>query len=172
MLASACPGVELPTLNESASALDTQLAWQQLWSAVGARLLEHLEAGHGSKFESAFPTIHDALAICAPVGRQAAVAALFGDLARRAIASGFDRTRFREWFGPDILFTAAPGRMRGRVLYFKNEKGHGKVLGADRLTGQRDRVNGGTSRSADWSPEDPGESLVQTAAPTRLGRWS
>jgi cold shock CspA family protein len=133
VLAGAYPRVELPSLDDSASTAETQLAWRGLWSAIAASLLQHLEAGHLSDFESAFPTIHDAVSLCEPAGRQAAVAALFGEFTRRAIGCGFDRTRFRDWFGPDALFTAPQGRRRGRVLYFKNGKGHGKVLGADRV---------------------------------------
>ena len=133
VLASAYPRVELPSLDDSASTAETQLAWRGLWSAIAASLLQHLEAGHLSDFEAAFPTIRDAVSLCEPAGRQAAVAALFGEFTRRAIGCGFDRTRFRDWFGPDALFTAPQGRMRGRVLYFNNAKGRGKVLGSDRV---------------------------------------
>ena len=56
---------------------------------------------------------------------------LFSDFTRRAIASGFDRTRFVEWLGPADLLEAPSGRVRGRVLYFNDAKGRGKLLGAD-----------------------------------------
>jgi cold shock CspA family protein len=133
VLAGACQWVELPTLDDSAGTAETQLAWQGLWSAVATWLLQQLDAGHLSDFESAFPTIHDAVSLCGPAGRQAAVAALFGEFTRRAIGCGVDRTRFRDWFGPDALFTAPQGRMRGRVLYLNDAKGRGKVLGPDRV---------------------------------------
>ena len=133
VLAVACPRVELPSLDDSAGAAETQLAWRGLWSAIATCLLQQLEAGHLSDFESVFPAIHDAVSLCGPAGRQAAVAALFGEFTRRAIGCGVDRTRFRDWFGPDALFTAPQDRMRGRVLYFNNAMGRGKVLGADRV---------------------------------------
>jgi cold shock CspA family protein len=103
-----------------------------MWSAVATSLLRHLEARNLVQFEAAFLVVRDALIVCEPVGRQAAVATLFGDFTRCAIAAGLDRTRFVEWFGPAELFTASSGRMRGRVLYFNIPKGRGKTLGADR----------------------------------------
>ena len=72
-----------------------------------------------------------ALNVSTPSVRQAAMPLLFGDFTRRAIAAGFDRTRFVEWFGPEEILKAPAGRMRGRVLYFNNAKGRGKVLGSD-----------------------------------------
>lgn len=132
-LSGGCPGVEMPALGDSASADETLMAWRALWSAIATCLIQQLEAAHLSDFESAFPTIQDAVSLCDPAGRQAAVAALFGEFTRRAIDCGVDRTRFRDWFGPDALFAAPQGRMRGRVLYFNDAKGRGKVLGADRV---------------------------------------
>lgn len=77
--------------------------------------------------------VRDGLNACNPLGRQAGVAALFGDFTRRAIAAGVDRTRFVDWLGPMQLVSAPAGRIRGRVLYFNNAKGRGKVLGSDRI---------------------------------------
>ena len=57
--------------------------------------------------------------------------ALFGSFTRHAIAAGIDRTRFVEWLGSAEILSAPLGRMRGRVLYFDNAKGRGKVLGSD-----------------------------------------
>lgn len=99
--------------------------------AVAGRLLQILDAGDLAEFDNAFRIVGEAIGACEPIGREAASAALFGDFTRRAIAAGFDRTRFAEWLVPAALFEAPPGRKRGRVLYFKNAKGHGKVLGAD-----------------------------------------
>ena len=107
-------------------------AWRLLWSAVAARLVRDLESNDPIAFETAFQIVSDAVNACEPLGRQAAVAALFGDLTRRAIASGFDRTRFVGWFGPGDIFEAPDGRKRGRVLYFDSGKGREKILGADR----------------------------------------
>ena len=115
-----------------AKAAEALAGWRSMWSVVAARLLEQLEGGNLSEFEAGFRIVRDALGVCEPVGRQEAVAALFGDFTRRAIALGVDRRRFAEWFGPAEIFKAPSGRMRGRVLYFNNAKGRGKVLGSDR----------------------------------------
>ena len=82
-------------------------------------------------FDTGFRTVRDALSVSTPSVRQAAMPVLFGDFTRRVIAAGFDRTRFVEWFGPEEIVKAPAGRMRGRVLYFNNAKGRGKVLGSD-----------------------------------------
>jgi cold shock CspA family protein len=104
---------------------------QSLWSTVSAALLQMLEARDLAGFERAFPIVANALRVCDTPGRQAARPLLFGDFTRQAIAAGFDRTRFVEWFGPAHILSATPGRARGRVLYFKDAKGHGRILGTD-----------------------------------------
>jgi len=106
-------------------------AWRSMWAAVVANLLEALQSGSLAQFEAGFLVVRDAVNTCDPIGRQAAMEALFGSLTRRAIAAGIDRTRFVEWFGPAEILSAPAGRMRGRVLYFDNAKGRGKVLGSD-----------------------------------------
>lgn len=110
-----------------------QSGWSAIWSEVALRLVRHLESGSITEFERGFQNVRDAIAMSEPMGRQAAVAALFGDFTRRAIGAGIDRTRFVDWFGPQELFTAPAGRARGRVLYFSSAKGRGKVLGSDRV---------------------------------------
>ena len=65
-----------------------------MWTVVAGRLLQFLDDGNVSEFEAAFRSVGAALDICAPIGRQAASTALFGDFTRRAILAGFDRTRF------------------------------------------------------------------------------
>ena len=117
--------------NSRAQAVCTGSTWRSLWSAVAAGLLHRLETGNAWDFETAFRVVAVAVALCGPDGRQAAVASLFGDFTRRAIASGFDRTRFVEWFRPPELFDAPSGRLRCRVLHSNNPKGRGKVPGAD-----------------------------------------
>ena len=102
-----------------------------MWSAVARALVSKLEGRNPAEFEVAFPIVREAVDACDAIGRQAAMAALFGDFTRRAIAAGIDRTRFVEWFGPADILSAPSGRMRGRVLYFSNPKGRGKVLGSD-----------------------------------------
>ncbi len=84
-----------------------------------------------AEFLEAVPVVGEALDVCTPAGRDEAIGALFGDFTRRAIAAGVDRTRFVEWFRPRRLFAAPVGRVRGRVLYFNNPKGKGKILGSD-----------------------------------------
>ena len=120
------------TPSSSIDASDELGNWRSLWTVVASRLLRILDAGDLAEFDNAFETVGEALGVCEPLGRQAASAALFGDFTRRAIAAGFDRTRFVEWFVPAALFAAPAGRQRGRVLYFDISKGRGKVLGADR----------------------------------------
>jgi CspA family cold shock protein len=108
--------------------------WRELWAGVGSSLLRYLEANDDqAEFERGFQVVRQAVAICDPRGRRAAAAALFGDFTRRAIAGGIDRTRFVDWFGPAELFKTTPRRVRGRVLYFSNAKGRGKILGINRV---------------------------------------
>ena len=104
-----------------------------MWTAVARSLLHDLESGDLAKFEERVRIVRDALNVSSAAGRQAAMPLLFGDFTRRAIGASFDRTRFVDWFGPAEILEAPSGRMRGRVLYFSNDKGHGKVLGADRV---------------------------------------
>jgi cold shock CspA family protein len=118
--------------SSSIDATDELGDWRSMWTVVASRLLQILDAGDLAEFDRAFRTVGEALGVCEPIGRQIASAALFGDFTRRAIAAGFDRTRFVEWLVPTALFAAPSGRQRGRVLYFNNAKGRGKVLGADR----------------------------------------
>lgn len=104
-----------------------------IWSEFASSLVRQLESGSVTEFERGFKSVRDAMAVSEPAVRQAAMAVLFGDFTRRAIGAGIERTRFVEWFGPDHLFTAPAGRVRGRVLYFNSAKGRGKVLGRDRV---------------------------------------
>jgi len=104
-----------------------------MWSAVAARLLQDLDTRNLAEFEAGFRIVRDGLNACGSLGRQAGVAAQFGNFTRRAIAAGIDRTRFVDWFGPSELLSAPAGRIRGRVPYFDNMKGRGKVLGSDRV---------------------------------------
>ena len=106
--------------------------WRSTWVVVAAWLIEQLEAAGGERFESGFQAVSAGLRNCDSKGRQAGATALFGDFTRRAIAAGVDRTRFVEWLGPLELLEARSGRVRGRVLYFKDAKGHGQLLGANR----------------------------------------
>ena len=109
-----------------------QPEWDALWVVVSDKLLRQLDAGNLAEFEAAFPIIADALRACDARGRGAAMPRLFGDFTRRAIAAGIDRTRFVDWFGPPEILNAPAGRMRGRALYFKDHKGHGRILATDR----------------------------------------
>ena len=111
---------------------DEQAKWEALWLAASDALRRQLETGNLAAFETAFPLVSDALRACDAHGRAAAMPRVFGDFTRTAIAAGIDRTRFVDWFGaPEILKTAV-GRTRGRVLYFKDDKGHGRILATDR----------------------------------------
>lgn len=121
----------VPVPHASASG-EQSPAWPSLWGAVADRLLQQLETEHLSEFDAGFEVVRDALLTCDAICREAAMPALFGDFTRRAIATGIDRTRFVDWFGPAEILRAPSGRVRGRVLYFNNAKGSGKVLGADR----------------------------------------
>ena len=106
--------------------------WYALWSSASAALRLCLDSGNLAAFEVAFPLVSDALRSCDARGREAAMPLLFGDFTRRAIAAGIDRTRFVDWFGPDEILQARGARKRGRVLYFKIDKGHGRILATDR----------------------------------------
>jgi hypothetical protein len=90
-----------------------------------------LDAGDLTAFDTAFPVVGQALSACDAPARHAAMPLLFGDFTRRAIAAGFDRTRFVAWLGPAEILIAPAGRARGRVLWFKNAKGHGRILGTN-----------------------------------------
>ena len=107
--------------------------WESMWSAAAGCLLYWLDAGNLDKFESGFRAIGAALSECDAIGREVGIALLFEDVPRRAIAAGFDRTRFVEWLGPAEILEAPSGRIRGRVLYYNDAKGRGKLLGADRI---------------------------------------
>lgn len=98
---------------------------------MAARLLEYLESNQPADFAASLGHVGEALDTCGAEGRREAIGVLFGDFTRRAIAAGVDRTRFVEWLRPAALFAAPNGRVRGRVLYFSNAKGRGKLLGAD-----------------------------------------
>jgi cold shock protein len=121
----------VPVSRASASGEDLP-AWFSLWAAVADRLLQQIESGHLPEFDAGFEVVRDALLACDAICRDTAMPVLFGDFTRRAIAAGIDRARFVDWFGPAEILRAPSGRVRGRVLYFNNAKGRGKVLGADR----------------------------------------
>ena len=116
----------------SAPASGEERDWVALWSATAEALLNWLDKGNLAAFDAAFPVVSGVLRACEARGRDAAMPRLFGDFTRRAIAASVDRTRFVDWFGPAELLIASDGRQRGRVLYFKNDKGHGRILAADR----------------------------------------
>jgi len=131
LLADITTRPEEPVQSPSSENTDAS-AWQSLWEAVAASLLEALQSGSQAKFEVGFRVVREAVNACDAIGRRAATQALFGSFTRHAIAAGIDRTRFVEWFGPAEILSAPVGRVRGRVLYFDNAKGRGKVLGSDR----------------------------------------
>lgn len=108
-----------------------QRDWRSLWLAVAAHFTQLLASTDLASFEAGFGVVAEALNVCEAGGRQTAMPLLFGDFTRRAIGAGVDRTRFVRWLGPPEILNANPGRVRGRVLYFSNAKGRGKILGAD-----------------------------------------
>jgi cold shock CspA family protein len=122
----------LDTLVSASASSEEPPEWDALWLAVSDALRQCLETGNLAAFEAAFPLVSDALRACDARGREAAMPRLFGDFTRRAIAAGIDRTRFVDWFGSAELLNAKVGRKRGRVLYFKSAKGHGRILATDR----------------------------------------
>ena len=107
--------------------------WESMWNAVATSLLRRLDALNMEEFESGFRATAAALGACDAIGREVGTTFLFGDFTRRSIAARFERTRFVEWLGPAELLEAPSGRIRGRVLYYSDSKGRGKLLGADRV---------------------------------------
>jgi cold shock CspA family protein len=95
--------------------------------------MRRLDAADVDEFESLFRAAGVALGVCDATGREVGTTVLFGDFTRRAIAAGFERTRFVDWLGPAEILEGPPGRIRGRVLYYNNAKGRGKLLGGDRV---------------------------------------
>lgn len=123
-LTTACPAFThvVSTAHEIESLVD-------LWRAFAGYMLDQLASKNLTEFEAGFGAAASLLE--SPEVRRAAMPSLFGDFTRRAIAAGVDRTRFVAWLGPQALLDAPEGRLRGRILYFDDAKGRGKLLASD-----------------------------------------
>ncbi len=125
-LSVACPG-----FGHARGQGDSGQSLVDLWRAFAQYLLDQLASGNGREFDAGFVAVARLLESSGPTLREAAIPFLFGDFTRRAIAAGIDRTRFVAWLGPRALLEAPQGRLRGRVLYFDDAKGRGKLLASD-----------------------------------------